>query len=84
MLVATLTLGALTSCAIVSSRGKASLQVYQPRVLTLQAGRPVPTRDGGTYTPQVDETWHSDAEFRAVEHQLTAALEALAVKQDLK
>ncbi|MBI5689265.1 MAG: hypothetical protein HZC55_04150 [Verrucomicrobia bacterium] len=66
----------LTSCASVSSAPPASRQIYQPRVLRLAAGQPVPTRDGA-YAPQTDETWHSPAAFAQLEQEnlnLAAAL----------
>lgn len=66
----------LTSCASVSSAPRASLEIYQPRVLRLKAGQEVPTVDG-RYRPQVDETWHSAAAFNQLEKEninLAAAL----------
>ncbi len=66
----------VTSCASVSSPARGSLQIYQPRVLRLAPGLPVPTADG-TYTPQIHETWHSAAAFEQLEREvltLTAAL----------
>ncbi len=67
---------ALTSCASVSSPAKASLQVYQPRVLRLEMGKPVPTRDG-VYQPQHDETWHSAAAFEQLEREVLTLNAAL-------
>lgn len=67
----------LTGCATASSEPRASLQIYQPRVLRLSAGRAVETRDG-TYRPQVDETWHSAAAYEALETQLINTAAALA------
>lgn len=76
-LVALLTISAaLTGCASGSSAPKASPRLYQPRVLRLEKGRPVATRDG-LYLPQADETWHSAAAYEALETDvinLTAAL----------
>lgn len=69
----------LTGCATVSPAPKASLQIYQPRVLVLPAGQPVQTAEG-TYTPQTDEVWHSAAAFNALEQQLINAIAALAQK----
>lgn len=51
--------------------------IYQPRTLTLKAGQPVITPNG-IYTPQVDETWHSAAAFRAVEQQAVDCAAAYA------
>ncbi len=65
-----------TGCASASSAPKASLQIYQPRVLQLPAGQPVQT-SAGIYTPQADETWHSAAAFAQLEREninLAAAL----------
>lgn len=83
LLAATLTSAGLTSCATVSSPDKVSLQLYQPRVLRLAAGQPVATRDG-SYTPQVDETWHSDAAYRDLEAKLLTTAAALAQQQNVK
>jgi hypothetical protein len=76
-LAATLTMLALTGCVSESSAPRASLQIYQPRILELQAGTPVTTRNG-TYTPQADETWHSDQAYRQLEREATNAAAALA------
>lgn len=58
----------LTGCAGVPSRSAASSPLYQPPVLRLPAGQPVQTTDG-VHTPAADETWHSDARFRALEQE---------------
>jgi hypothetical protein len=50
-------------------------------VLHLKAGLPVQTVDG-IYTPQVDETWHSDARFQAVENEAINAAAALVQKNN--
>lgn len=74
--VMTLACAGLTSCASVSSAPSASSQIYQPRVLRLQAGQAVTTRDG-IYRPQTDETWHSARAFEQLEQEnlnLAAAL----------
>lgn len=76
VLVTPLLICALTSCATVSSPARVSLQVYQPRILRLEARQVIATRDG-TYVPQVDETWHSAAAFEQLEREvlnLNAAL----------
>lgn len=70
-----------TGCALVSSAPKASLQIYQPRVLQLPAGRPVETR-AGLYRPQVDETWHSAAAYQDLENQLINTAAALAQERN--
>lgn len=66
----------LTGCATGSPAPRESLQLYQPRVLRLKAGQPVPTTDG-LYRPQVDEVWHSAAAFEDVEQKLLNATAAL-------
>jgi hypothetical protein len=68
---------ALTGCVTGSSAPVASLEIYQPRVLQLKRGIPVQTK-AGLYTPQVDEVWHSAAEFNKVERQLIDTAAALA------
>lgn len=70
---------ALTSCASNSSAPKASLPIYQPRILQLQAGVPVQT-SAGIYTPAADETWHSPAAFEALEREAVNAAAAAAQK----
>jgi hypothetical protein len=77
MLAMTLASAVLTSCATASSDAKASLRIYQPRSLRLQAGQEIQTRDG-RYSPQVDEIWHSDAAYRELEQGLINATAALA------
>lgn len=81
VLVATMLLSfLLTGCGSASSEPKASpsasLRIYQPRVLQLKAGQPVPTA-AGIYIPQTDEVWHSAAAYAALEQEalnLSAAL----------
>ncbi len=51
-------------------------RLYQPRLLRLPAGRPVPTLDG-PYQPTADEVWHSPAAFADLEAKLLNALAAL-------
>jgi hypothetical protein len=70
----------LTSCAGGLSAPAVSLEIYQPRVLQLKQGIPVQTK-AGLYTPQVDEVWHSAAEFNKVERQLIDTAAALAQVQ---
>lgn len=83
MLAAMLTSVVLTGCASGSSPAKVSPQVYQPRILRLPAGAAVGTLDG-TYTPQADETWHSDCAYRELETQLLTTAAALAQQQNVK
>lgn len=76
LLAALLITSGLTSCASVSSPARASLAIYQPRILRLEARQVIATRDG-TYVPQRDETWHSAAAYERLEREnlnLTAAL----------
>jgi hypothetical protein len=81
-LVATTLLSALlTGCATGSSAPKESAQIYQPRVLQLKAGIPVPTK-AGIYTPQTDETWHSAAAYEDVESQLINTAAALSQERN--
>ena len=69
----------LTGCNSASSARKAGWVIYQPRILSLKAGRPVQTAEG-IYTPQVDEVWHSAAAYNALESQLTDLAAAAAQK----
>jgi hypothetical protein len=59
---------ALTGCVCGSKRTSGSLQ-GSPRILRLQAGTPVQTKDG-LYQPQADETWHSQAEYLRLEQEV--------------
>jgi hypothetical protein len=77
------TSSALISCASGSSARKASLQIYQPRVLRLPAGQPIPTRDG-VYSPQTDEVWHSAAAFEQLERENLNLAAALAQERNRK
>jgi hypothetical protein len=67
----------LTGCNSASSASAASSRLlYQPPILALPAGQPIPTLQG-IYRPQVDEVWHSPARFEAIEQanqNLAAAL----------
>ena len=78
-------LGVLTGCALVSSAPKVSpaASIYQPRVLRLAAGQPVPTQDG-QYTPTAPEIWHSDRAYRELEAQLIDTAAALSQLQNRK
>lgn len=64
----------LTGCVTASRESADSRRLYQPPVLRLSPGQPVPTLDG-MYLPQVAEIWHSDARYRDLE---TRYLDALA------
>lgn len=48
---------------------KYSLTIYQPTILKLTANKAIETIDD-TYTPQIDEVWHSDKRFRKLERLL--------------
>ena len=63
-----LTSFALIGCACGSRRTSGSLQ-GSPRILRLQAGTPVQTKDG-LYQPQSDETWHSQSEYLRLEQEV--------------
>lgn len=77
----TLLSAVLTGCAIASSAPKASLQIYQPRVLQLKACVPVQT-PAGVYVPQTDEIWHSAQSFSDLENQLLNTAAALAQERN--
>lgn len=68
MLATLLTSFALTGCACASRRTSASLQ-GSPRILRLESGTPVRTKDG-LYNPQQDETWHSQSEYLRLEQEV--------------
>lgn len=68
MLATLLTSFALTGCACASRRTSGSLQ-GSPRILRLEAGTPVRTKDG-LYNPQQDETWHSQSEYLRLEQEV--------------
>lgn len=46
-----------------------SLNLYQPPIIILEGGKEVITKEG-KYTPQTDETWHSDYRYRELERKL--------------
>jgi hypothetical protein len=73
----------LMSCASASSVPRASLQIYQPRVLRLQASQPIPTRDG-VYSPQTDEVWHSARAFEQLEQENLNLAAALSQERNRK
>ena len=68
VLATLLTSFALTGCACASRRTSGSLQ-GSPRILRLEAGTPVRTKDG-LYDPQQDETWHSQSEYLRLEQEV--------------
>ncbi|HTJ77953.1 MAG TPA: hypothetical protein VL357_03080 [Rariglobus sp.] len=81
-LVATMLLSSLlTGCVTGSSAPKASLQIYQPRVLQLPAGVPIQSK-AGIYIPQVDEVWHSAAAYGELENQLINTAAALSQERN--
>jgi hypothetical protein len=69
LLALSVMLSLLTGCGSVSSKNARILNVYQPSVLGLEAGVPIQAKEG-IYTPQTDETWHSDKRFRELERKL--------------
>lgn len=81
LVVTTLAIVALTSCASVSSAPRASPQIFQPRVLRLQAEQPVTTRDG-IYRPQTDEVWHSARAYEQLEKENLNLAAALAQERN--
>ena len=59
-----LLIAALLTCSACSLRKMSdSMTLYSPPFIRLQAGSEVRTVDG-IYRPQVDEVWHSDAEYQ--------------------
>lgn len=60
----------LTGCESASSVPRGDSSIYQPSTLKLKSGVPVQTVEG-VYTPQADETWHSDGRYRKLEHEVT-------------
>ena len=68
MLATLLTSFALTGCVCASRRTSGSLQ-GSPRILRLEAGTLVQTKDG-LYQPQQDETWHSQSEYLRLEQEV--------------
>lgn len=71
----------LTGCAGGLSADRAGLVIYQPRILSLKAGIPIQAKEG-IYTPQMDEVWHSAAEYQALEDQITDAAAARAQRKN--
>ena len=68
VLATLLTSFVLTGCVCVSKPTSGSL-LGSPRILRLQAGTLVQTKDG-LYNPQQDETWHSQAEYLRLEQEV--------------
>lgn len=54
----------LTACASKSPTPESNMRMYSPSSLHLKAGTKVETIHG-TYVPQVDEIWHSHADYMA-------------------
>ena len=69
LMVIVLPLIGLTSCSQNSSPKSETLNIFQPSTLHLKAGQPVQTKEG-IYTPETDETWHSDKRYRELERKL--------------
>ena len=78
VLATLLTSFALTGCVCVSKRTSDSL-LGSPRILRLQAGTPVQTKDG-LYNPQQDETWHSQSEYLRLEQEVLMLSRAAQVR----
>ncbi len=66
LLAATLPLTALTGCAHKSRPSGEMPNIWQPYVLTIEAGATVETPEG-PYRAQTRETWHGDKRFRELE-----------------
>lgn len=54
----------LTACASKSPTPESNMRLYSPSSLHLKAGTKVQTVNG-EYIPQVDEIWHSHADYMA-------------------
>jgi hypothetical protein len=60
----------LASCSeTASSVSMKDLNIYQPTLLKLQQGVTIQTEEG-KYTPQTDEIWYSEKEFRELERTI--------------
>lgn len=57
------------SCVKDTFKSVGNLNIYQPSILNLKEGVPIQTIEG-KYTPQVNETWHSDKRFRLLEREI--------------
>lgn len=53
---------ALTGCASRKPTAESSMRLYSPSSLHLKAGQQIETIHG-IYVPQVDEIWHSHADY---------------------
>lgn len=62
LVLSLLTALALSGCASDSPTPESTMRLYSPSSLHLKAGQPVQTIHG-TYVPQVDEIWHSHADY---------------------
>lgn len=78
ILAGLLTLSALTGCAHVSRDDAALRSLYQPPVLRISPALPPIQTPDGIYRPQVEEVWHSDARYRALER---AYLDSIAARK---
>lgn len=58
-----LTAGVLMNCACSSRRGADSMTLYSPPFLRIPAGTVIETSQG-RYQSQIEEVWHSDAEYQ--------------------
>ncbi len=58
-----LTAAWLTSCACFSRPDKSSMMLYSPPFLVIPAGTVIQTLQG-RYQSQIEEVWHSDAEYQ--------------------
>lgn len=54
----------LSACASSDTTLESSMTLYSPSSIRLTAGQKIQTSEGA-YTPQVDEVWHSHAEYMA-------------------
>lgn len=59
-----------SSCETVrQTQNYPQLNIYQPPILVLPAGQTIQTKEG-KYTPQTEETWHSDKRYRELEREI--------------
>lgn len=62
LVLSLLTALVLSACASSSPTPESTMRLYSPSSIHLKAGTKVETIHG-TYVPQVDEIWHSHADY---------------------
>jgi hypothetical protein len=53
----------------ISKKNDSTLRLYQPPTLFLEKGKTIHTVEGD-YTPQINETWHSQDRYQKLEKQI--------------